>query len=56
MPEYLDQICDFVVKTRYEDLSDAIIEQTKKVVYDTVGVIASGAWHREPRELSKRRP
>ncbi len=54
MPEYLDQICDFVVKTRYEDLSDAIIEQTKKVVYDTVGVIASGARHREPREMSKR--
>jgi 2-methylcitrate dehydratase PrpD len=54
MPEYLDQICDFVVKTRFEDLGHTIIEQTKKVVYDTVGVIASGARHREPREMSKR--
>ena len=54
MPEYLDQICDFVVKTGFKDLSDAIIEQTKKVVYDTVGVIASGAQHQEPREMTKR--
>ena len=54
MPEYLDQICNFVVKTTYTDLNDAIIEQAKKVICDTVGVIASGACHREPLEMSKR--
>ena len=54
MPEYLDRICDFVAKTTFTDLNDPVIEQAKKVAYDTAAVIASGARHREPREMSKR--
>ena len=54
MPPYLDQICQFVVKTGYKDLGKEVIEQAKKVVLDTVGVIAAGAQHREPQEMSKR--
>ncbi len=54
MPEYLDRICDFAVKTTFTDLNGLIIEQAKKVVYDTAAVIASGARHGEPREMSKR--
>jgi len=53
MPEYLDQICDFVVKTNFKDLNATVIEQAKKVFYDTVGVIAAGAQQKEPMEMAK---
>ncbi len=54
MPEYLDQICGFVVKTGFKDLNSVVIEQAQKVVYDTVGVIAAGTRQKEPQEMSKR--
>jgi 2-methylcitrate dehydratase PrpD len=54
MPGYLDQICRFIQQTNYGDLGPEVIEQAKRVVYDTVGVIAAGAQHPEPLELSKR--
>ena len=54
MPEYLDQISGFVVKTGFKDLNSAVIEQARKVVYDTVGVIAAGTRQKEPQEMSKR--
>ena len=53
MPEYLDQICDFAVKTNFKDLNATVIEQAKKVFYDTVGVIAAGAQQKEPMEMAK---
>lgn len=53
MPEYLDQICDFVVKTNFKDLNATVIEQAKKVFYDTVGVIAAGAQQKELMEMAK---
>jgi 2-methylcitrate dehydratase PrpD len=54
MPEYLDKISDFAVKTDFEDLDATVIGQAKKVVYDTLGVIAAGAQQREPAEMAKR--
>lgn len=53
MPEYLDQISHFVVKTNFEDFNKTAIEQAKKVVYDTIGVIAAGAQQKEPKEMVK---
>jgi 2-methylcitrate dehydratase PrpD len=54
MPEYLDRICDFVVRTGYGDFSPEVIERGKKVVYDTIGAIVAGAQQNEPIELAKR--
>jgi len=54
MPEYLDQICRFVVKTDFKDLEPAVIEQAKKVIYDTVGAVAVGSQQQEPREMTRR--
>jgi 2-methylcitrate dehydratase PrpD len=54
MPEYLDQISHFVVKTNFEDFDKNVIEQAKKVVYDTIGVIAAGAQQKEPKEMVKK--
>lgn len=54
MPEYLREICRFVVKTGYEDLGPTVVEAAKRVLFDTVGVIAAGAQHPEPRELTRR--
>lgn len=54
MTEYLDQICHFVVKTDFRDFDRTVIEQAKKVVYDTIGVIAVGAQQKEPKEMAKR--
>ena len=54
MPEYLDQICQFVVKTRFKDLSANVVEQAKKVLYDSVGAIAAGAQQKEPTKMAKR--
>ena len=54
MPEYLDQISRFVVKTDFKDLEPTVIEQAEKVIYDTVGAIASGAQQKEPTEMTKR--
>jgi 2-methylcitrate dehydratase PrpD len=53
MPEYLEQICHFLVKINYNDFSKNIIEQTKKVIYDTIGVIAAGAQQKEPKEMTR---
>ena len=54
MPEYLDRICQFVVKTGYNDFSPTVIEQAKKVLYDGVGAIAAGAQQKEPIEMANR--
>jgi 2-methylcitrate dehydratase PrpD len=52
--EYLDQISRFVVKTNFEDFNKTVIEQAKKVVYDTIGAIADGAQQKEPKEMAKK--
>ncbi len=54
MAEYLDQICQFVVRTGFKDLSAHVVEQAKKVLYDSIGAIASGAQQKEPTEMAKR--
>jgi 2-methylcitrate dehydratase PrpD len=54
MPGYLDQICGFVVKTDFKDLGPAVIEQAKKVIYDTVGAAAAGSQQQEPKEMTRR--
>jgi len=54
MPEYLDQVSHFVAKTDFGEFGNTVIEQAKKVVYDTLGVIAAGAQQREPMEMTKR--
>jgi len=54
MPEYLDQICRFLVKADFGDFDPIVIERAKKVLYDTVGVIAAGAQQKEPVEMAKR--
>jgi len=54
MPEYLDQISHFLVKTDFKDFDETVIEQAKKVLYDTVGTIAAGAQQKEPIEMTKR--
>ena len=54
MPEYLDQISHFVVKTNFADFDTNVIEQAKKVVYDIIGAIAVGAQQKEPMEMVKK--
>lgn len=54
MPGYLDQICRFVEKTDFKDFEPNVVEQAQKVIYDTVGAIASGAQQKEPSEMTKR--
>ena len=54
MPEYLDRICQFVVKTGYNDFSSTVIEHARKVLYDSVGAIAAGAQQKEPIEMANR--
>ena len=54
MPEYLDRIGRFVVETDFGDFDPIVIERAKKVLYDTVGVIAAGAQQKEPVEMAKR--
>ncbi|MDI6763827.1 MAG: MmgE/PrpD family protein [Thermodesulfobacteriota bacterium] len=54
MPEYLDRICDFVVKTDFKDFNATVVEQAKKVLYDTIGAIAAGAQQNEPTEMANR--
>lgn len=53
MDEYLDQICHFLVKMNYNDFNNNILEQTKKVIYDTIGVIAAGAQQKELKEMAR---
>jgi len=54
MPEYLDRTCDFVVKTDFKDFNATVVEQAKKVLYDTIGAIAAGAQQNEPTEMANR--
>ncbi len=54
MPEYLDRICRFVVKTDFGDFGSNVVERAKKVLYDTIGAIAAGAQNKEPAEMAKR--
>ncbi|MEM0449823.1 MAG: MmgE/PrpD family protein [Methanomassiliicoccales archaeon] len=53
MPEYLDQICQFLVNTDFDDFNTNILEQTKKVIYDTIGAITAGAQLEEPKDMSR---
>jgi len=54
MPEYLNQISQFIVETNFENFDSSVLGQAKKVLYDTVGVIAAGAQQEEPIEMAKR--
>jgi 2-methylcitrate dehydratase PrpD len=54
MPEYLDRISHFVAETNFGDFDTRVIEAAKKVLYDTVGVIAAGAQQKEPGEMAER--
>ena len=54
MADYLNQICQFIVETNFEDFDSGVLEQAKKVLYDTLGVITAGAQQKEVQEMSKR--
>ena len=54
MSDYLNQICQFIVETHYRDFDSEVLDRAKKVLYDTIGVIAAGAQQPEVEEMSKR--
>lgn len=54
MPDYLNQVCGFVVETNFEDFPPGVVDGAKKVLYDTIAAIAAGAQHPEPREMARR--
>ena len=41
--DYLDQLSEFVVATRLEDLEESTVEAAKLVVLDTIGAILAGS-------------
>ena len=41
--DYLDQLSEFVVGTRLEDLEESTVEAAKLVVLDTIGAILAGS-------------
>ena len=41
--DYLDQLSDFVVTTRLDDLDESTVEAAKLVVLDTIGAILAGS-------------
>ena len=41
--DYLDQLSEFVVSTRLEDLDDSTVEAAKLVVLDTIGAVLAGS-------------
>ncbi len=41
--EYLDQLAEFVVATRLEDLDESTVTAAKNVVLDTIGAILAGS-------------
>jgi len=53
MSEYLNKVCEFVVGTDYDNISPEVFEQAKKVLYDTIGVIALGAQESEVKKLTR---
>ena len=40
---YLDQLADFVVSTRLEDLEESTVSAARNVVLDTIGAILAGS-------------
>jgi len=42
-PDYLDQLSEFVVATRLEDLEESTVEAAKLVVLDTIGAVLAGS-------------
>jgi len=53
MSDYLSKVCEFVVGTDYDNISPEVFEQAKKVLYDTIGVIALGAQESEVKKLTR---
>ena len=42
-PDYLDQLSEFVVATRLEDLEESTVEAAKLVLLDTIGAVLAGS-------------
>ncbi|MEM3484327.1 MAG: MmgE/PrpD family protein [Candidatus Bathyarchaeia archaeon] len=53
MGDYLRVVSEFVAKTTYADIDPKILGHAKKVVYDTIGVIAAGAQEEEVKRLTQ---
>ena len=50
--DYLDQLSDFVVTTRLDDLDESTVEAAKLVVLDTIGAILAGSRQDENAKLA----
>lgn len=50
--DYLDQLSEFVVTTRLDDLDESTIEAAKLVVLDTIGAILAGSRQSENAKLA----
>lgn len=51
--DYLDQLSEFVVTTRVEDLDESTVEAAKLVVLDTIGAVLAGSRLEENAKFTK---
>lgn len=54
MGQQVEQLAQFVARTRWEDIPEAVQRHAKMVLLDTLGVMLAGAERPEARELSAR--
>lgn len=54
MGQQVEQLAQFVARTRWEDVPEAVQRHAKMVLLDTLGVMLAGAERPEARELSAR--
>ncbi len=54
MPDYLDQICDFVCALEFDHLPPLIVRRAKDVLADSLAVAAAGAQEEEMKSLTGR--
>ena len=51
--DYLDQLAEFAVETRLEDLDTATVSAAKNVALDTIGAMLAGSWQPENANLAQ---
>ena len=54
MGRQIEQLAQFVARTRWEDIPEAVQRHAKMTLLDTLGVMLAGAERPEARELSVR--